>query len=552
MKFNEISNREELAIVLGIPIRRLTYILYHKKTENLYTSFTIPKKNGEERQIDCPNEELREIQKKLEIQLLQYCNEIAKQKGLNEKISHAFIKGKSIVTNAAVHRNKRYVLNVDLKDFFQSIHFGRVMGYFQNNRDFMLNYEVAVTIAQIVCYEGCLPQGAPTSPIISNLIGNIVDMSVMKLVKKYRLSYTRYADDMTFSTNDRHFLDKKEEFINELRGVIEKNGFRLNESKTRLTYKDSRQEVTGIIVNRIINTKREFIKTTRAMANELYYTGEFEIKEEKGTINQLEGRFAFINQQDKYNNKVHNIKKNIIDFNCREREYQKFLFYKYFVNRDKPLVITEGKTDILYLKSALKKYYKEYPNLIKKNGEEYTYNVSFFYRSKRIRYFLGMNKDGADAMMNIVNFYKGMDKMTNYAKMFKEKYKCKFNFPIILLYDNEQIKSKPLKKIKGKLNINTEIKETLYVNVEENLYILTNPLVKGQNECEIEDLFTDETLAHEISGKRFERGIVEDKGKHYGKSAFSHYIYNEFQNIDFSNFIPLLDALDEIVTIKNI
>lgn len=549
MKLNEISNREELAIILGIPVRRLTYILYHKKTENLYTSFTIPKKNGEERQIDCPNGELREIQKRLEIQLLEYCNEKAKQKDLNQKISHAFIKKKSIVTNAAVHRNKRYILNVDLKDFFQSIHFGRVMGYFQKNQDFETNYEVAVTIAQIVCYRGCLPQGAPTSPLISNLIGNIVDMSVIQLAKKYRLSYTRYADDMTFSTNDKHFLEKKEEFICELREKIEKNGFKLNESKTRLTYKDSRQEVTGIVVNKIINTKREFIKNTRAMANKLYYTGKFKINGEEGTINQLDGRFAFINQQDKYNNTTHKVKKSIVDFNSREREYQKFLFYRYFVNRNKPLIITEGKTDVLYLKAALKKYYKEYPNLIKKNGEEYSYRISFLKRSKRVRYFFGMNKDGADAMMNIVNFYKGKNKLTNYAKMFKEKYECKFEFPVILLYDNEQVKSKPLKKLKGTLNINTEIKEKLYVNVEENLFILTNPLVKGKAECEIEDLFTDDTLAHEISGKKFERGVVEDKGKtHYGKSRFSQYIYNDYENIDFSNFIPLLDALNEIVS----
>ena len=549
MKLNEISNREELAIILGIPVRRLTYILYHKKTENLYTSFTIPKKNGEERQIDCPNGELREIQKRLEIQLLEYCNEKAKQKDLNQKISHAFIKKKSIVTNAAVHRNKRYILNVDLKDFFHNIHFGRVMGYFQKNQDFEMNYEVAVTIAQIVCYRGCLPQGAPTSPLISNLIGNIVDISVIQLAKKYRLSYTRYADDMTFSTNDKHFLEKKEEFICELREKIEKNGFKLNESKTRLTYKDSRQEVTGIVVNKIINTKREFIKNTRAMANKLYYTGKFKINGEEGTINQLDGRFAFINQQDKYNNTTHKVKKSIVDFNSREREYQKFLFYRYFVNRNKPLIITEGKTDVLYLKAALKKYYKEYPNLIKKNGEEYSYRISFLKRSKRVRYFCGMYKDGADAMMNIVNFYKGKNKLTNYAKMFKEKYKCKFEFPVILLYDNEQVKSKPLKKLKGTLNINTEIKEKLYVNVEENLFILTNPLVKGKAECEIEDLFTDDTLAHEISGKKFERGVVEDKGKtHYGKSRFSQYIYNDYENIDFSNFIPLLDALNEIVS----
>ena len=110
-------------------------------------------------------------------------------------ISHGFERGKSIISNARVHKNKKYVVNMDIKDFFPSIHFGRIVGFFQNNRYFKLPYEVAVIIAQIACYKGHLPQGSPCSPVIANLICNVMDIRILKLAKKYKLDYTRYADD---------------------------------------------------------------------------------------------------------------------------------------------------------------------------------------------------------------------------------------------------------------------------------------------------------------------------------------------------------------------
>lgn len=113
-------------------------------------------------------------------------------------------KGKSFITNAQIHRNKRFVINVDLENFFDSFHFGRVRGYFMKNKNYQCSEEVATTIAQIACYEGKLPQGAPSSPIITNMICNIFDMRLLRLAKKYKLDYTRYADDLSFSTNDKN------------------------------------------------------------------------------------------------------------------------------------------------------------------------------------------------------------------------------------------------------------------------------------------------------------------------------------------------------------
>ena len=147
-----------------------------------------------------------------------------------------------------------------------------------------------------------MPQGAPTSPIITNFLCQILDHRLLKISKKYRLDYTRYADDLTFSTNNGNFLELKDEFLNEIQREISHAGFKINEKKTRLLYKDSRQMVTGLVVNKKLNVTQEYFRTTKAMAHSLYTKGEFIIDGQPGTIEQLEGRFSFINQLDWYNN----------------------------------------------------------------------------------------------------------------------------------------------------------------------------------------------------------------------------------------------------------
>ena len=362
MDLREVKTRQDLATLLNIKNSQLTYILYVKSTEEFYTSFAVPKKNGGIRKISAPGGNLKYVQRRLANLLWEHEKKIREEKNINAQISHAFEEHKSTFTNAWKHRNKKIVVNFDLENFFESIHFGRVKGFFQRNRNYELPEDVAVILAQLTCYKGSLPQGAPTSPILTNLICHILDMKVLSLAKKYRLDYTRYADDMTFSTNDTKFAKHYEKFCDELSRLIMHEGFSLNHSKTRIQFKGRRQEVTGLVFNQKVGVPREFYKETRAMAHALYTNGEYSINGFKGTLNQLQGRFAYINAIDKHNNELSGRMEGKDPFrklNGREKQFQRFLFYKYFFANPSPLIVTEGKTDILYIKAAMKNLYRD-------------------------------------------------------------------------------------------------------------------------------------------------------------------------------------------------
>jgi len=546
----DIETRNELSDFLRIPRNKLTHILYIKHVENLYVSFVIPKKSGGERQINAPTDELKGIQQKLAAALWEHQKDIWKEHNICPNISHAFEKNKSILTNAKIHRNKRFVLNVDLENFFDSFHFGRVRGFFEKNKNFNLPIEVATVIAQLTCYKGCLPQGAPSSPIITNLICQALDIRLLNMAKKYKLDYSRYADDLTFSTNDKHFLANYKKFIQELADRIEHSGFKINDSKTVLRYRDSRQEVTGLIVNKIINVDRRYYKSTRAMANKLYATGTFEIDGVEATTNQLEGRFAFINQIQRHNNKIDGNPHSFRHLCAREEQYRKFLFYKYFLANDRPLIITEGKTDVVYIKAALKNLPNSYPDLISKtDNNSFSFNPSFLNRTKRLRYLFGLSLDGADTLKNIYNLYVGKENLPDYLKYFKDTFDIQPNKPVILIFDNEiNNKDKPLCKFAAHIGMSSKdraaLSMNLYAKISDNLYILTNPIVNGGDESEIEDLFDDATLSHVIDGRSFSRKGEEG---YYGKETFSKYIASHYESIDFSRFEPLLKSLCKII-----
>ncbi|WP_339164444.1 retron Ec67 family RNA-directed DNA polymerase/endonuclease [Siminovitchia sp. FSL W7-1587] len=552
-EFYDIKTRNEFADFLNIPRKQLSYVLYVKGVNNLYTSFEIPKKNGGIRKIDAPLKELKDIQTKLAKALYKH-----KAKGRKRKnnISHAFEKNKSIITNAKIHRNKRLVLNIDLENFFESFHFGRVRGFFNKNVNFLLPIEAATVIAQISCYEGKLPQGAPSSPIITNLICEILDFRIMKVAKKYKLNCTRYADDITFSTNDKKFLNLQEEFYKEISNEIIRAGFNINEKKTRLQFRDSRQVVTGLIVNKKINVNRIYYKETRAMAHQLYKQGSFEINGEPATLNQLEGRLSFINQLTWYNNKIDNVKHHFNNLSSREREYQKFLFYKYFFFNPKPLIVVEGKTDIVYLKSALKSLHNHYPDLVTKNNDgTFEYKISFLNKTKRLGYFLGIYQDGGKGLKNIYNFFSSKKGSPNYLSYFKRISNTLPNNPVILMFDNEikSGKKKPIGDFLNHAQVNDENREILtdryMVNITDNLYLLTVPLIGGKAECDIEDLFDEFTLSQKIEGKEFSKKDKYDVTKYYGKEIFSKYILNNYTDINFNEFRPILDNINKIIDI---
>ncbi|QQS88574.1 retron Ec67 family RNA-directed DNA polymerase/endonuclease [Fusobacterium canifelinum] len=551
--FNFKNAREILSKILNIHLNYLSYILYVKKIENLYTTFKIPKKNGGYREINAPQNELKMIQKKF----VSFLEEKMKEKFKTINTSHGFVKERSIITNAKIHKNKKIVLNLDLKDFFDSFHFGRVKGFFEKNKDFKsffpeLTSELSTLIAQLVCFNGKLPQGAPSSPLLTNLICNIFDVRVLKLAKKYKLTYSRYADDLTFSTNYKGFIRNLEKFEEDILLEIKKNGFEANMEKYRLTFQSSRQEVTGLTVNKKINVSRKYYKYTRAMAYSLYKNGEFNIDGIDGTINQLEGRFSFINQLDKYNNSESEKRKKFIArnvLNSREKQYQNFLFYKYFFMNEKPLIVTEGKTDILYIKAALKNLYNEYPNLITKEENEFIFKISFLKRTKLLKYFFNLSPDGADSMKNIYNYFGDKNsKFYDFYNYFKKLTNLEALNPVILVFDNEATENskKPLKKFlnhifsdkndNDKKNLISYVRTKFKLKIINNLYLLTINLVDGLEECEIEDLFFEDTY------KKFSFDKINPN-----KDKFSKNILKNYKNIDFSKFKPFLNNLESIL-----
>lgn len=257
---------EDIAKLLEISYDRLVYHLYIVPESQKYKEFSISKKSGHPRTISAPSTALKILQRKLS-QVLYSVHE-------PKAPAHGFLPARSIVTNAKQHLHKRFVLNIDLKDFFDSIHFGRVRGIFIAP-PYNLPKEVATILAKICCYSGKLPQGAPTSPIVSNMVCARIDSQLRLLAKELRCTYTRYADDITFSTTLPNFSkeivyaveeDKAKIMLGErLLSVIQSNGFEINEHKVRLQHKSQHQEVTGLTVNQFPNVKRDYVRKISSM-----------------------------------------------------------------------------------------------------------------------------------------------------------------------------------------------------------------------------------------------------------------------------------------------
>jgi len=557
-KICDINSRSGVADFLDIPYKQLTYILYIKKVDSLYISFEIPKKYGGFRQINAPKDNLKSLQKKLADSLWMYQDSLWREKNIKSSLSHAFEKGKSIFTNARIHKNKRFVMNVDLEGFFESFHFGRIRGFFEKNRDYKLPIEVATVLAQLTCYNGHLPQGAPSSPIITNIICQILDVRLLEIAKKYRLDYTRYADDLTFSTNEKSFMKKQEFFYEEMQVEIENAGFRINHNKTRLQHYYSKQKVTGLVVNEKINIDNIYYRKTRAMAHNLYKTGIFKIDGSPGTIEQLEGRFSFINQIDRYNHSFYDKKYNFYNLTGRDKQYQKLLFYKNFYSNSKPLIITEGKTDAKYIEAALKNLHADYPTLIsKKRNGAFEFKVSFLKRTTRLKHFMNLDQYGADTIKGIYRFYSQKDdngKYPNYLAMFNNITESRPRYPVYLLFDNElKNKDKPLREFVSYVRLTESQRSDFESNLniklieDSNLHLVTNQLMGGADESEIEDLFDSVTLSQKVGGKTFSRNKNYDINKHYGKEIFSDFIARNYSRIDFTEFRCLLDSITKIL-----
>ncbi len=345
-----------------------------------------------------------------------------------------------------------------------------------------------------------------------------------------------------------------DDFMKELEDCIERAGFHINKDKTRISFNASRQEVTGVVVNKRISVKREYYKKTRAMADCLYKNGLFEIDGVISSINRLEGRFAFINELD-MNDNLLNIGNRKSGFNAREHDYQRFLFYKFFYANPYPLIIVEGKTDVMYIKSALKSLYKRFPDLVLKDEDgRFKYKVRFLKRTNRLKYFFKFEKDGADTILNIYKQYtiNTYNNGLGCAEYFRKKYEILPKNPVIMLLDNElSNKEKPIyklvKTVNNRDNVKKELRRKSYSHLEDNLYVAVCPMGNDQKECEIEDLFCKETLSTIIDGKTFDRHRKKGDMEHYDKVQFANYIMKNYKDVDFNGFVPLLDTVSSII-----
>jgi len=326
------TSLSDVARLLEVKAGMLSFLLYKKPKASLYTKFEIPKNYGGTREIWAPDKDLKLVQHRL-ADLLQNCvEEINSARGHPESakhhgISHGFRRKHTIMTNARAHVTRRYVFNVDLHDFFGTINFGRVRGFFLKDKNFALNEKVATVLAQVACHENKLPQGSPCSPVISNLIGHMLDVLLVRLATATGCSYTRYADDLTFSSNKRAFSSRiakpddadKDIWVpgQGLKRLVAKAGFSFNETKTRMQYRDSRQEVTGLVVNRKVNVPASYRYTVRAMVDRALKTGAFQyvymkvdatgkttVANAPGTNSQLIGMLSYIDQVDLFNKKL--------------------------------------------------------------------------------------------------------------------------------------------------------------------------------------------------------------------------------------------------------
>lgn len=249
-----IVSPEHLSMLIGLDYWYMCAMAY--SPENFYRHFTIKKANGKNRGIDEPLPDLKFVQHWILENILEKCpvSDYAK----------AFVKGRTLKHNARFHRAQPVVVTMDIRDFFPSIQLYDVfsiyrdMGYWDN---------VAWFLAHLCCFKKALPQGAPTSPYLSNLRLLKLDETIVAYTSAKRIRYTRYADDMTFSGNL-----NPHQIISAISRLVYAQGFQINVQKTRVAYQNARQEVTGIVVNDHMQVSK---KQRKRIRQQMYYITKY-------------------------------------------------------------------------------------------------------------------------------------------------------------------------------------------------------------------------------------------------------------------------------------
>jgi len=267
-----IKDAKDLASKMGITLKQMRFLTYTQKLspKRNYVHFQMAKKTGGFREISAPKPQLKRLQYWILENLL---NKVE----ISDK-AHGFVPKKSIVSNAKPHLNKKVVINCDLENFFPTLSYARVKGLFKSlgySSELATIFAMLTTEAEqkevvldgekLFLYTGkrYLPQGSPASPMITNLVCRKLDKRMFGIADSLDFTYTRYADDMTFSSNDYLKINKMMYWI---KGIVKEEGFILHPKKTKIMKKGSRHEVTGVVVNEKLSVNRKELKSL-----ELYF-----------------------------------------------------------------------------------------------------------------------------------------------------------------------------------------------------------------------------------------------------------------------------------------
>jgi hypothetical protein len=392
------------------------------------------------------------------------------------------------------------------------------------------------------------------------LVAHALDIHLAKLAQANGCDYSRYADDLTFSTNKSKFPKAIARSCalaphswrpgKELKRILKHAGFMINPAKTRMQYHESRQDVTGLVVNKKVNVRAEYNKLARAMANELFKTGSFkrvvfepdgsgamEAKQVPGTIPQLIGMYSFIDNVRRSNwNKDNKRPKELVGY---EKTYRSLLYYRWMFANEKPLILFEGKTDNIYIHSAIKSLGANYPVLASVSGSKVSLNVEFMKYSNTTNRMLGLF-GGSGNFNRLLSHYK--IEWETFSAPHKKK-------PVIIFLDNDDGAKGVLSMIKKNFDITISGTES-FVHICHNLYIILTPLTSTGKATAIEDFFPKNVRDEKLSGKTFNTGRKKkfDPAIHYGKAPFAEKVVAAKRTtIDFSKFAPILDRLSQAI-----
>jgi RNA-directed DNA polymerase len=579
-KFSNLNTIKDIASLLEIDHWLLIYYLYRIPDSSRYRIFQIKKRHSSTstRTISAPNRSLKIIQSKLAQVLSSVYTPKASVEGFRE--------GRSILSNASKHTAQKFVLNIDLSDFFPSINFGRVRGMFMAT-PYNLNEKVSTVLAQICCFNNELPQGAPTSPIVSNMICAKMDSKLRILAQFSRCYYTRYADDLTFSTSSPKFpaqlatiiTGEKGNYLqlgDQLKTIIENNGFKINSDKVRLQTKTHRQEVTGLVTNEFPNVRRRYIRQVRAMLHAWEKYGPEKAEQEYFNKYRSQSRSPHKDETKYRRLSFRDILLGKIEFIGSIRGKDDFIFIKLLTKlislspdliRQKEriaegiaksvsiegipdlFITTEGPTDWMHMKAAqqaltasgkytgLRIKFHEYEHKMGDvNLSQKCETLSSIPVPGNTKYVFIFDRDNPSIIPKVnagIRFKKWSDKVFSFSIPVPKHRKKTPEISIEFNYSDNEIKR--IDKEGRRLFISHEFHGDSQIHKTENLFCKDQNKFKNNRICIIDN--------HVYSIENKTRNIALPKKK------FAKYVLERepnFDDFDFTNFCKIFDNLEKI------